>query len=277
MGLSRWARAACAIALSAAAAIAGAAPYAFGSRSLEIPQPDGYSPTSTNSAQIFSLGSAFLPPTNRLVEFYVAPADGEAMLAGRLDTLPRYYQLQVPRSLDGKPLSAAEFSANAKTMESSLEAAMKNVGAQAGQIVREGNERVQKQAGVDPGVSIADVGYHGVFRREDWGIFFSMSSTVGATGSSSDRMFCAGALALIGHQLIYFYTYAIEHTPADRDWAKRSLSAWVDAARSANPDDATIEAAAAPRRNNWLVRVVGFAVLGGLISVIYGQMRRRRG
>lgn len=274
--LSRWTRAVGAIALYAAAALAAAAPYAFGTRNLEIPQPEGYGPTSTGATKIFSLGSAFLPPSNRLVEFYVTPADSEALLAGRIDTLPRYYQLQVPRSLDGKPLSAAEFRGNAKTIETSLEAAMKNAGSQAGQLARDGNQRVQQQAGVDPGLSISDVGYHGVFRREDWGIFFSMSSTVGASGTNSDRIFCAGALALVGHQLVYFYTYALERTPADRDWARRSLSAWVDAARAANPDDAAVEAAAAPRHSNWLARTLGFAVLGGLIGAVYGGLRRRR-
>ncbi|MBL8297287.1 MAG: hypothetical protein JNN30_02965 [Rhodanobacteraceae bacterium] len=276
MARSRWICIVCAAVLCAMAALAGATPQTFGSRRLEIPQPDGYGPTSGSSAQIFNFGSAFLPPGNRLVEFYVVPADGEALLAGRLDKLPRYFQLNVPRSIDGKPVSTAEFRANAKTIESSVEAAMENRGARSDQIAREGNQRVQQRAGVDPGVSIDDIGYHGVFRREDWGIFFSMSSTVGATGTGSDRMFCAGAIALVDHQLLYFYTYAIERTPADRDWAKRALVAWVEAARAANPDDAAIEAAAAPQHVDPLVRILGLAIVGGLIGLVVAMIRRRR-
>jgi hypothetical protein len=274
---SGWIRAIGAMALSAMAALAGAAPLVFGSRSLEVPQPEGFLTGSTAYPPIFSASSAFLPPSNRLVEVYVTQADGDAMVAGKLQSLSRYFQLQVPRALEGKPLSVAEFGANAKTIETSLETAMKDAGSQAGQLTHDGNQRVQQQTGVDPGVKISDVGYHGIFRREDWGIFFSMSSAVSAAGSGSDRMFCAGALALVDHQLVYFYAYALERTPADRDWAKRALSAWVDATRAANPDDDALEASAAPRRNNWLVRVLVFAVLGGVIGVLYGRLRASRG
>lgn len=271
-------RALCAIALSAVAALASATPLVFGSRTLEVPTPDGFLPASTAYPVIFSASSAFLAPTNRLAEAYVTQADGDAMAAGQLQSLSRYFQLQSPRALDGKPLSAAEFRANAKNIETTLETAMKDVGSQTGQLLRDGNQRVQQQTGVDPGVKISDIGYHGIFRREDWGIFFSMSSAVSAAGAAgSDRMFCAGAVALVDHQLVYFYAYALERSPADRDWARRALSAWVDATRAANPDDAALEASAAPRRSNWLVRVLVFAVLGGVIGVLYGRLRASRG
>lgn len=273
---SGWIRAIGVMALSAVAALASAAPLVFGSRHLEVPQPDGFNAGSTAYPALFSASGAFLPATNRLVEMYVTQADGDAMTAGTRQSLPRYFQLQAPRALDGKPLSAEEFRANAKSIETSLEAALKDVGSQAGQLTRDGNQRVQQQTGTDPNIQISDIGYHGIFRREDWGIFFSMSSAVSAGGAAGDRMFCAGAVALIDHQLVYFYAYALERTPADRDWAKRALSTWVDATRAANPDDAKLEAASAPRSNNWLLRVVIFAVLGGVIGLLYGRLRAGR-
>ncbi len=278
MKFARWARAACAVVLSAAATLAAAAPYTFGPRTLNIPQPDGYDPASIAKPQLFELGAAFTPATNRLAEFFVASADAEALLSGKIDALPRYFQLQVPRSLDGKPLSVAEFRANSKTIESSLEEAMKQAGNQAKELFKQANANVEQKFGKDPGVSISDVGYHGVFRREDWGLFFTMSSQVAAADSASSRMFCAGAVALIDHQLVYFYSYSAERTPADRDWAKRTLNAWVDAVRLANPDDAAVEATAAASSSgsNFWVRTLVFAVFGGLIGVLYGNWRKRR-
>jgi hypothetical protein len=278
MKISRWARAACAVVLSAAATLTAAAPYTFGPRTLNIPQPDGYDPASVAKPQLFELGAAFTPATNRMAEFFVASADAEALLSGKIDALPRYFQVQVPRSLDGKPLSAAEFRANSKTIESSLEEAMKQAGTQAKDLLKQANANVEQKFGADPGVSISDVGYHGVFRREDWGLFFTMSSQVTAAESAGSRMFCAGAVALIDHQIVYFYAYSLERTPADREWAKRTLNAWVDAVRLANPDDAAVEATATASSSgsNFWVRTLAFAVFGGLIGVLYGNWRKRR-
>lgn len=278
MKISHWACAACAVVLSAAATLTAAAPYTFGPRTLHIPPPDGYDPASVAKPQLFELGAAFTPATNRLAEFFVANADAEALLSSKIDALPRYFQVQVPRSLDGKPLSVAEFRANSKTIESSLEEAMKQAGDQAKDLLKQANANVEQKFGTDPGVSVSDVGYHGVFRREDWGLFFTMSSQVAAAESASSRMFCAGAVALIDHQLVYFYSYSLERTPADRDWAKRTLNAWVDAVRLANPDDAAVEATAAASSSggNFWVRTLVFAVFGGLIGVLYGNWRKRR-
>lgn len=278
MKFSLCARAACAAVLFAVVSLAAAAPYSFGSRSLQIPAPDSYDATSTQTPKLFELGTAFTPATNRLAEFYVTAADAQALLGGTIDALPRYFQLQVPRALDGKPLSVAEFRANSKTIEGSLEEAMKQAGDQAKDLLDQANAKVEQKFGSDPGVSVSDVGYHGVFRREDWGLFFTMSSQVAAADSPSNRMFCAGAIALIDHQLVYFYSYSLERTPADREWAKRTLNAWVDAVRLANPDDAAVEAqaAASSTGSNFWVRTLVFAVFGGLIGVLYGHWRKRR-
>ncbi len=278
MEFSRCARAACAAVLSAFVSLAAAAPHTFGSRTLQIPSPDGYDATSTQTPKLFELGAAFTPATNRLAEFYVTKADAESLLAGTIDALPRYFQLQVPRSFDGKPLSVAEFRANSKTIESTLESEIKQAGDQTKDLLKQANANVEQKFGNDPGVSVSDVGYHGVFRREDWGLFFTMSSQVAATDLPANRIFCAGAVALIDHQLVYFYSYAVERTPADRDWARRTLSAWVDATRLANPDDAAVEAAAVASSSggNFWVRTLIFAVFGGLIGVLYGNWRRRR-
>lgn len=263
-----------AVALSAFVSLAAAAPLNFGTRTLQVPEPSGYLPASVKAPQLFELSTSFVPDTNRLAEFYVTETDSQNLLAGKIALLPRYFQLQVPRAMDGKTISQTEFTANTKDIERALEASMQQAKSTADDLMTKANASVKEKVGTDPGVSVSDIGYHGMFRREEWGLFFTMSSKVGATGLPTDRMFCAGALALINHQLIYFYTYSLERTAADREWAKQSLSAWVDATRAANPDDAAV--APSSGSNNLLLRVLLFAVLGGIVGVIYGRWRKRR-
>lgn len=275
MAIASWTRAAAAAALSAVLSLAAAAPQTFGSRQLEIPEPTGFAPASTQAPQLFELSTSFVPDSNRLAEFYVLPQDAQALLAGKIAVLPRYFQLQVPRAMDGKPISLAEFRSNSTDIERALEASMKQAQAQAGDLLEKANASVKQKVGTDPGVSVSDIGYHGIFRREDWGIFFTMSSKVGATNLPTDRMFCAGALAVLNHQVVYFYTYSLERTPADRDWAQRSLSAWVDATRVANPDDPAQQPTGGG--NNFWTRTLIFALLGGVIGALYGRWRKNRG
>jgi hypothetical protein len=255
-----------------------ATPQKFGTRQLEIPDPQGFVPLSGASPRFMEMAAAYLPPTNRLLEVYATPADRDVFAAGSGKDLLRYFQLQTLRKVEGEPISSADFAEASAEMESGLKQTFANIDTQASDLLSKGNASVKEKAGVDPQIAASDFGYLGVYRREPWAMFFSISTKV-AAGADSHKLICAGALTLINHQLIYLYAYANFDQPADRSWAESAVSSWADAVHAANPDDAAMEATASPLGFNW--RGVGRAgliggIIGGLVGLVMTLVRKKK-
>lgn len=274
MTLRRWSAAA--LMLFAAAAVA--APLSFGTRQLQIPEPDGYFPVAQSAPRFIDAVQAFLPASNRLVDAYTSAADRDSLVQGKAIDILRQFQLQVPRRLEGKLLSQQEFTEVSQTVDSEMKKAFANIGDKAKDLAAEGNARLKEKTGIDAGVSLSDIGYRGVYRHEDWGMFFSMTSKVGMTGSADTLLYCAGAVVLVDHQLLYLYSYSNLRSEKDAQWAQQSMSAWADAIHAANPDDPKLEAQAQRERGgfDWkqfaMMGAFG-AIAGGLVAVFRGRRR----
>jgi hypothetical protein len=264
--------------LLALAVGAMATPQKFGSRQLEIPDPQGFVPLSAASPRFMEMAQAYIPPTNRLVEVYATPADRAVFAAGSGKDLARYLQLQTLRKVEGQPISSADFAEASQEMEAGLKEAFKSVDAQASELLGKGNAAAKEKIGVDPQIGASDFGYLGAYRREPWGMFFSLSTKV-AVGAETHKMICAGALTLINHQLIYLYAYSTFDQPTDRTWAETAVSTWADAVHAANPDDAALEAQSQSLGFNW--KGVGRsafigAIIGGLIGIVVTFVRKKQ-
>jgi hypothetical protein len=254
---------------------AWASMLAFGSRALNIPEPEGFAAISKTAPRFLQASEGYLPPGNRLVESYVTADDAQALAAGQPAGLSRYFQLQTLRKADGVSLSADEFRAASAAIETKFAKVLSEV--DVGRLSESGNAQARKLTATDPQVSISGVESQGVFRREPWGIFFTVKSrvAVGSSGESSD-LICAGALALINHQLMYLNGYAQLQSAEDRRWVEQSVSAWADMVHAANPDEPAIAARSQPfswseLRNTTLIG----AALGALVGIAIALARKR--
>jgi len=267
--------------LALTCSVALAAPATFGTRTIEVPSPARYVPLATTVPKFIEIAQGFLPASNRLVEVYTVPADRDELVKGNAVSVSRQFQLQVPRSLEGHLVSQKEFSDAQGEMEGALKKSMGDASKQAADLSAAGTSNLKKSTGVDAGVSMSDIGYQGVYRKEDWGMFFTITTKVATrigTDNSSDTMVVAGALVLANHQLLYLYDYASLRSQADTDWAKDSLSTWADAIRAANPDDPAIEAQAQRESSGGFSfkRIGMMALFGGLIGLIVQMVRGKK-
>ena len=269
--------------LALAATPAHAEPTKFGARTLEIPAPAGFVPVSKDVPGYMAFSQAYLPASNRLVEVYGPPASKAAMMAGEEQRLPRYFQLQVLRSVEGQPVSATDFAAATGQMEAEINAQMARADEAAARLSTQGNDAMRDQTQAE--VTIGGVQFHGVYRREPWGLFFTTSTQLSVEeGGRTETvpMIGANALVLVDHQLMYLYAFANANEPDARAVAEKSASAWADAVRAANPDDPEVAARAQPMPTPssippWLVRGAVFGGVFGLIVFLVGWMQRRRG
>lgn len=263
---------------------AWAAPVAFGERTLEIPAPGGFVPSAAEVPQFLEVSQGYLPPENRLVEIYVTPDDKAAFVEQRTPLLARYLQLQAARALEGKAISAAGFADARAVMESELEKVLGDAAETAGQLTTRGNDTLQDVTGSEATLSVGGVRYLGAFRREDWGLFFTLESDVTVSGSNIEgdvggTVVSAGALVLANHQMLYLYAFANQADGA-RAWAQDAVSTWADAVRAANPDDPAVARAAVDLSGHTtLFRNVGMAVgavAGVLVALAILALRRRK-
>jgi hypothetical protein len=226
--------------LTVSAMTAAAEPYAIGGRTLKLPAASGFVRVSDSLPDTFRIFETYLPAESRLIDAYLDSADHARLAAGEPGELARYCLLAVQRVTEGKPLSIAGFRTNMAALEAALAEAMPSTAEITKEQFRKSNAAAKERTGTDPNVSIADVGYHGIHRRENWGLFFTSTMEVNSTGTK-DRIVTATAFALIDHQLMYFNVYAQDRSIADRKWTKETLNAWVEATRQANPDDLSLE------------------------------------
>jgi hypothetical protein len=270
--------------VSLAASAASAQTLTFGSRTLKVPAPaPGFEPTSQALPAYVQASQAYLPAGTRLVEVYVPQKDIDDMKAGVGGLIPRYFQVQVMTAMDGRPISTQEFADGVDDIEAGIEAAVPKIEDEAARLTEQGNAAVSAQAGEDPNLKLGGVQYHGIVRREPWGLFFTMSMDVqlqieGET--SPGRAYSASGIILVDHQLMQIAAYADADDPNAKQWAEKAVSDWADAIRAANPDDPAVEAKAEPLPGGGgfdFGRIGKMALLGALIGLVVFLVRRARG
>jgi hypothetical protein len=219
-------------------ATALAEPIQFGARRVEVPAPEGYEPVAAEIPRFIESAQAYVPITNRVVEAYLTPADKAAALEGREPAMVRSFMLQSWRDSEGQIVSVAEFAEGMKPFEAQLAPFVASSSPEFDKLFEQGNEQMQRDTGKDGGLGLAEPRLLGVFRREPWGVFFTIAalaqSNVG--GKVRQRLAISSCgVVLVGGQIMYLYSATDAAAPDARAWAERSVSAWADAARAANP------------------------------------------
>ncbi|MBN8740119.1 MAG: hypothetical protein BGP24_00205 [Lysobacterales bacterium 69-70] len=273
-------RAAIALATAFAASGAAAEPYVVGGRTLQLPAPPTLTRISGSLPQLLQSFEGYAPAEGRVIDVYVTPDDHAVFVAGGNGELLRYAQLGVQRASETKPLSAIGFRANLDLMERALEQSMPKVADETRKQSAKGDAVMKEIYGTEITTSISDIGYHGVYRREKWGLFFTATAAVDVNGQPHPiRVFTASSFAMIDNRFMTFSVYSEDEPPA-RAWARHTLDTWVDAAHAANPDDFRQEVqslfgVAPAAQRPLLVLAVLFAVVAPAVVVVV-LLRRRR-
>ena len=265
---------ACMMVLCMAQAFAGT--VQFGSRSLSVPPPAGFEPIAAKAPAYITAAQTYLPAQNLLLDAYAAPAEVQALAAGRPTELLHYFQLQAPRAFLGKPLAADDFAAGSAEIERGMAQEMQKADELADQLTRQGNAAVKRQTNVDPKVSLSGVRYLGPYRHEPWAMFFSLRSRVAGPRGSAEQV-GSGAFALVNHQVLYLYAYAPYRDEADRKSVEQALSTWADALHAANPDDPAVAATAHHMNGNSMYAGAIVGAIGGVaLGLLIRRLRRKR-
>jgi hypothetical protein len=260
-------------------ATAHAGPVAFGSRTLYVPDPNGYVPLAKAVPRFIQLGQAYLPKEIRLVEVYAAPPDAAALEQGTSATMKRYFQIQTARSADGVPVSNEDFASAATEIENGIRKAFGDASGMIKEAADKGNAEIKRQTNIDPQMQLTDTGYLGLFRTEPWGQFFTIKVKASSEGlmAKPQQMVGAGGVVLVNYQLVFLYCYANYNNEGDRQWAEKSVSEWADQVHGANPDDPSV-GSHIPHSGFNFKEMLRWGVIGGVLGLLawfFGKIFRR--
>lgn len=272
-------RAVAALLVLAASAVP-AEPYPVGDRTLQLPAPPGLVRISDSLPALLKTFESYASPEARVIDAYLTPPDHATFSAGEAAELKRYAQIAVQRASETRPMSVTGFRANLALMERTVEEIMPRAGELTREQTERGSAHVRQEYGVDVDAKLTGVGYHGVHRRENWGLFFSATLNIATkVTQESERLFVASAFAMVDNRFMTFSVYAEDEGVAHR-WAMSTLDDWVDATRQANPDDLgrevrTVLGVTAVDRRALLASVAVVAAGSLVVGVVL--LRRRKG
>lgn len=211
------------------------APITFGTRTLQVPAPQGDESVSQKLPMFFSVMEKYVPASNRMVEVYMSHEQLIALVLGTSKAPDRFFDLQVMRVLDGERVSQSQFAAGKPQIVKGLTDSKTLVQHGVDQSLHDANQKMQKLTGKDPGVSVTATSNPGEFRDEPWGVFFTSTLSASATHQATVPMVYSMAIVCIDGQVMYLYAYAHDDGRDGRGWTQHGVSQWADAIRAANP------------------------------------------
>ena len=207
--------------------------FQFGARSVRVPKPQGFVPIVAIAPKVAQIAQAYAP-TNRLVEMYFTADDAKGLAAGKGITPASSFDLQVMRQFDGVAVSEKQFEEMIKQSAAQMERAGQDMKKSLDTETKQGNANAKRSIGVDPKAAVSGTEYLGVYRREPWGLFFTMKNHIATRGDTGRTMIASTATVLVNQQVLFLNSSAVFHDESDQKQIEQAMSAWVDAIRKAN-------------------------------------------
>lgn len=210
-------------------------PLTVGGQVIRLGVDDRYVRASKEIPNSFALASAGLPPTNRLVEMFVARADVKRMLMGQ-PIESQYLQVQALRDAESTRFSDADWQTLRPVLIQqsgaiNADAYIKNMQAGMG-------KRLSETSGSDVTLKFGAVGKPQLYGNDPRSVRFTMLVPINGSINGvqhSAQIACAGSITLLNQKMVYIYAYKLLRE-GDKDWAslRGTLDHVVDRAESLN-------------------------------------------
>lgn len=182
--------------------------------------------------------ASVLPPDNRMLATFASPADEALIRAGTPGNMSRNYNLQVLRSLESKEIGEATFNDEKSSMKKEISDMEKSIAAKFAEVAEQGNQKLNREFGVDLALSFTNTAMLGIFEDTSTGLGFTMAMKVAVEADQArneDKSVVAGMIAPVNGRLLLLYSTAAYSSEADRMEVEKTVKEWRDAFLAANP------------------------------------------
>ena len=215
------------------------APLTIGDTTIQFPVDAAYVRASAADPKFFAFVQAALPPTNRLVEVFITPADLDHLHTTGVADGP-YYEVQVMREMETRPIGIDEWNENKPQLTAGM--TKLDINALAAKDT-DSSARMSAAAGQQVSRSFGKIGAPAIFRETpmsvEYGVLVPAQMNSGGQ-TVSTTIAVAGAIAVVRNRLIFIYAYSTATSDAGIADLRKRLDALVDQTMSLNPNDPSI-------------------------------------
>ena len=215
-----------------------------GGKDLRFEVPAGYVQGSVVQPKLFEITSASAPPTNRLVESFMAESDAKRLVAGAPAEQPAY-QVQALRDAEALDFSDADWKALRPVVAKSFGEIDINKVADA--IADGSSQRMSAAAGAPIDMRFDEVGKPEVYHDESDSIRFVMLVPMKIEVAGSERqmqMELAGAVLPLSGKMVFLYSVCPHAQGGDSSKVRAALDHFVERALALNRPGAAAPATA---------------------------------
>lgn len=240
----------------------------IGNKTIVVPAPAGFVRSDGIDPEIDRAEAAMLPETNRRLIAFSTPEKVECVQNRLPGALERNFDCQIPRNLENRDVGEQAFKDARVKLRAEIEKLKLKVNEFIKPFIKQGNQRLSDQFGVDAALTVSDTAVLGVFDDTPTSLGFSMAMKVGRqtdANEAPEKWLTACIVVPVNGRLIYLYSSSPYQAEGDRIWAEQAVSAWRDAVVNANPR------IAGPTRGGFdFTAAYRSGVIGGVIGGLVG-------
>ncbi len=200
---------------------------------LPFPVPPGYVDAGSLSPELQRLGEAMTGPANRLVAFWVSPAEARAVGNGQAEGLKRYFMLQVHRQREAMALTEANFRTMRDAVIGDQAAFTQQLRQRVPGVSAHINQQLQQASG-DPKLQIkmGEIQPLGVLLDEPQAFAYLLRTAVDTGDGRPAPLLIGTVMARHQDRFVALGVYALDDGPGAEAWVRRSAKAWTQALRA---------------------------------------------
>jgi hypothetical protein len=251
-----------------------------GGRLVKIPVPQGYMRADGIHTVWDKAITAMLPESNRMLATYGTPEDVELLRKGTPADFSSNFNVQTVKSIESMEIGERTFTGMRAEVKKGIDGMRSKLDAEMKKLASQGNQKFEKDFGVDMALSISDTTVLGYFEETDISIGFTMAMKTGVAaeaGREESRSVVACLMTPVNGRLLSLYATVGYKGEADQKKAEASVKAWRDAILAINPK---VEG---PKIESGMEKIARSAGMGAGIGLVYGlivwiskKMKRRK-
>lgn len=203
----------------------------MGGRLIKLPAPEGFERIDGLDPELDRQVESLLGASNKYLARF-EPLKSNTADAGRS------FNVQMMRKLESMEIGERTFADVKQQMKGEMDRMQETVRQEIDKQISAVEKQRREAGGEDLALSISDVNVLGYFDDSPSSFGFTMAMKVAAKGGGKavdDKVVTAGVVVPVNGRLLYLYSIADFHSPADRQWVEKAAGAWRDAVVAVNP------------------------------------------
>lgn len=251
---------------------------------IDVPNPDGYSPVTSNMTLLNEIQKQFIAPTNEEFLSFIPISDVPAVLKNEIPDFPRRFTVQTAKNIINLSVTSSNFSELKEVIKTQNTDIIKEAEAQFPELMDRVNDGIKEEFDVDLALSISQMIPLPVHDESERTLSYSSYvkyDMVDELGNPAPFVSVVTATFVhIKGKILFLYSYAEE---SDVEWSRNASKQWAEDLIRLNPltnqDTFSENAPSVITGIDWgnvLLKAIAGAAIGLFIGLLSWARNRKK-